>query len=795
MPIWQRSHRKNSASQGQYAGHGVGSLSLASGGMQSDSDSVYSTNSASISRSRSNKLNDQPPPSPSKFRRALHRPGTPSSSSIPETSESVSLCDRKSRLDKSWLLGPARYRSSQPIAETPAGQLISQAIDRGQATHQARPASPPKPSASILTNSDTHPANDDEVLNTPMSVSSIAYQPSKSSSDSGQSVALDRWSQRRLQRLNTEQGFREQRQGGPPVSVSGHSQNISDAGQQNLVPTQPQQPQSQLQQAQYQSQASRTPPNTNGVGLNQISPPPPPPPNDQNQARPPAFAPQYQNDPAVGQSVHVPSQQQQSYSPESLGQYQSHSRPTTLQQARSFSQSAPDDPGSMMSVSTNAPLPAPKPVRSNRQSMHNGVNSASPGAHQPLPPQPQQLQAPAPPQHSSERIAAGNIGRATPQPSQSGEDMSTDEVNQLLKDHKELREKYTKVKKYYFEKEEQVKQLQNVLAHQRLAQSRTSLDDSEYSTRLNRLDGLIAQLAFSIRKSWKAVPLWLASSVNKDAIQTGKQEMTAAGRAFISCWLVDEVFEKYFHPDLDPALSRQLKNVQKNIRRFSPQSQTIEEEEHLCAKIANWRLSTLDGLQDVLRSSHNTNYRTQLMDILKAQLIDALQVHLSDPPMSDLEGGVSMIIELAVSMATHIPLESRDVIIEYYMPGNPLNDMMKQESGIPTLGTSVAEDADDRMSLKSTAESEEAGQSYHDGVASGTEGRREKRSMLSALTGKKSHSVSGKNPGAASSSGSLHRPESAGKDDSVPRVRMSVGLAAMIRGKNVLVKAPVFSTV
>ena len=111
-------------------------------------------------------------------------------------------------------------------------------------------------------------------------------------------------------------------------------------------------------------------------------------------------------------------------------------------------------------------------------------------------------------------------------------------------------EKYTKVKKYYFEKEDQVKQLQNSLAHQRLSQSRTSLDDSEYTTRFNRLDGLIAQLAFAIRKNWKTLPSWLANSVNKDAITTGKQEMTVAGRAFISKWIVREVFETYFHPDL-----------------------------------------------------------------------------------------------------------------------------------------------------------------------------------------------------------------------------------------------------
>ncbi|KAL8871395.1 MAG: hypothetical protein Q9174_002762, partial [Haloplaca sp. 1 TL-2023] len=39
-------------------------------------------------------------------------------------------------------------------------------------------------------------------------------------------------------------------------------------------------------------------------------------------------------------------------------------------------------------------------------------------------------------------------------------------------------DKYRKVKKYYFDKEAQVQTLQNTLAHQRLAQSRTSLDDN-----------------------------------------------------------------------------------------------------------------------------------------------------------------------------------------------------------------------------------------------------------------------------------------------------------------------------
>lgn len=321
-----------------------------------------------------------------------------------------------------------------------------------------------------------------------------------------------------------------------------------------------------------------------------------------------------------------------------------------------------------------------------------------------------------------------------------------------------------------------------------MAQSRTSLDDSEYTTRFNRLDGLIAQLAFSIRKSWRSLPSWLAGSVNKDAVVTGKQEMTAAGRAFISCWLVEEVFDKYFHPDLDPALSAQLKSVQRNIRRFAPAAQTSDEEDLLIAKVVNWRLATLEGLQDALRSPQCPTFRAQMTDMLKEHLCGALAVHLQDPPPSDLEGGVHMIVELVVSIAIHLPLESRDVVIEYFMPGHKIvPEQMKVESGIPQLGVSIADDAADRASMKS-ATSEIDADSTHEQPS-------KKRGMLSALTGssgKGMRGVGGQKAGAGGSSSSLQRPDSSGKDD-VPRVRMAAGIGVSIRGRAVLVKAPVFS--
>jgi len=346
-----------------------------------------------------------------------------------------------------------------------------------------------------------------------------------------------------------------------------------------------------------------------------------------------------------------------------------------------------------------------------------------------------------------------------------------------------------------------VKQLQNSLAHQRLSQSRTSLDDSEYTARFSRLDGLVAQLAFSIRKSWKTLPSWLASSVNRDAVATGKQEMTAAGRAVLSSWIVEEIFDKYFHPDLEPSFSIQLKTIQTNIRRSAPMAQTVEEDDSVTSKIINWRLATLEGLQEVLKSPQCAANRQLLIDYLKGSLVAAVSVHLQDPPPSDLDGGVHMIVELAVGIAAHVPLESREVAIEYFVPGWAIvPEQMKLETGCPALVTSIADDAAERASFQSAASD----------VADGADGATstepaKKRSMLSALSALNGASERKPKPSAAvqgrqsqaNSPNSQSRPGSphGGKDDAAPpRVRMAAGFGVQVRGKSILVKAPVFST-
>jgi len=376
-------------------------------------------------------------------------------------------------------------------------------------------------------------------------------------------------------------------------------------------------------------------------------------------------------------------------------------------------------------------------------------------------------------------------------------------------------DKYRKVKKYYFDKDAQVLQLQNTLAHQRLAQSRTSLDDNEYSNRFQRLDGAINNLAFNLRREWRTVPPWLAPHVNRDAANQPTKEMTAVGRACIARWLVDEVFERYFHPALDPAFSSQLKIIEKNLRRFAAPTPSEEEKDALLARISNWRLSTLDGLQEVLASSQAAENRTSLTVSLAEKLTASLSMMLKEPAPPGLDAGVQMIIELAVGVAANLPLESRDVFVEYVTPGTLVQDAwMKVEIGLPPLVTPGDGPSEGEAASITSKQTEETGsiESKETGVGGGIgseeatkEGAMQqqqqqaaqgkKKGMFGGLmgsSGTKKGTVGGGPalPGSqAQSQGQGQQQQATPKED---RVRFSTFMAVEVRGRSVLVKAPVY---
>jgi hypothetical protein len=257
------------------------------------------------------------------------------------------------------------------------------------------------------------------------------HAPPKTSSDSGQHTALDRWSQRRLQRLNTEQGFREQRQGGlasPPASDSSSFTGAPVGYPHQNAQPQPQAPLHQQPQPHHQAayQASRS--NASPALHSQ-----------------PVSSSRSSTYPVHEQPQMAHMQSQHPYSPQDpSAQFQENNRPQ-VQQSRSYSQHSALEEQQAMASANNGSMAAPKatrPASNNRQSVQNnglaqreaasGIPSFSAAVVPPTTQAPPSYQTTQPMQQSEVR-------RATPQPVQSADDLSEEDVAQLVKDHKELR--------------------------------------------------------------------------------------------------------------------------------------------------------------------------------------------------------------------------------------------------------------------------------------------------------------------------------------------------------------------
>jgi len=315
-----------------------------------------------------------------------------------------------------------------------------------------------------------------------------------------------------------------------------------------------------------------------------------------------------------------------------------------------------------------------------------------------------------------------------------------------------------------------------------MAVSRTVLDDNEYTNRFQRLDGAIKDLAFSVRKDWRGIPTWLHGMVTDDALQVGTKEMTAVGRAVISRWLVEEIFQRHFHPALDPAFSVQLKNVEMNLRRQRPSSD--EERENASARLSYWRRTTFDGLSDSLVGQDAEEHRGELVEHLIVELAAFMGSQLHDNAHPGLEGSVRMIIENSINIIEKIPLEARDVCVDYFPPGISLTEQyMKVEGQLPALSHPPPPPAE--------AEEEPVEETNQAAIEAPSPAQQKpKKSVFGALMGRKpTPSEMGRpaQPGPPE--------EKAEPEPSAPRIRFAAFLAVEVRGKGpatVLIKAPVW---
>jgi hypothetical protein len=280
--------------------------------------------------------------------------------------------------------------------------------------------------------------------------------------------------------------------------------------------------------------------------------------------------------------------------------------------------------------------------------------------------------------------------------------------------------------------------------------------------------------------------------VTDDALAVGMKEMTAVGRAVISRWLVEEVFQRHFHPGLDPSFSVQLKTVEMNLRRQRPSSE--EDRENASARLSYWRRTTLDGLGDSTVGPAADEHRAELVEHLIMELATFMGSQLHDNAQPGLEAGVRMIIENSINIIEKVPLEARDVCVDYFPPGvSFVEQYMKIEGQLPPLSNPPPPVADQE------ADEPAEGEASSGSTAAPLENvspapKSHKKSVFGVLMGRKPAPTDVSRP-AAAAPGPDEKNEPAETAPSSPRIRFSAFLAVEVRGKGpatVLVKAPVW---
>lgn len=232
-----------------------------------------------------------------------------------------------------------------------------------------------------------------------------ASTPGKSSSDSTNS-GLDRWSQRRLQRLNTEQGFREQRQGS-----TAHQQAYTAADQAQPHPSG--QTTTYQQRPQTNSSYGASSPQTTVSATNSPTYP-------------------YRDGPPVHNSAGVAAHSNNPSPPDANPTYQNHAI-RQLQQSASFSRTndSHNTAAASNTINDNSSIKARSSSRQSPPANGSGMNPNSAASNpQPSPMPGLTIQPP-----SSSGTHGKDVGRSTPQL----EDMTDGDINQLIADHKELR--------------------------------------------------------------------------------------------------------------------------------------------------------------------------------------------------------------------------------------------------------------------------------------------------------------------------------------------------------------------
>lgn len=114
----------------------------------------------------------------------------------------------------------------------------------------------------------------------------------------------------------------------------------------------------------------------------------------------------------------------------------------------------------------------------------------------------------------------------------------------------------------------------------------------------------------------------------------------------------------------------------------------------------------MEGLQWKLNGQTAQQAKSNFIQMCVGNLTAHLLQHLSEAAAMNIQGNATSIVELAVGIASHLPLESRDIVITYPMPKDMVQPWMKVEQPLPPLEHYFSESSEDGNSNKSKEEEE-----------------------------------------------------------------------------------------
>ncbi|RYP25232.1 hypothetical protein DL765_000113 [Monosporascus sp. GIB2] len=205
---------------------------------------------------------------------------------------------------------------------------------------------------------------------------------------------------------------------------------------------------------------------------------------------------------------------------------------------------------------------------------------------------------------------------------------------------------YKSVKKWYWRNkakiEQLTEQLPDLIKRSEMPPARQDMDTSthELSKKLDRLFDAVDILSMQLEKGSDSLLPQMDDSTSEDgpSSKTPWPEVLAKGRAVVSRGIIEEIFNKCFHPSLDVDLSRQLKEI--DIRTSA---------------VMRWRSTTLEGLGDALGAAEGSRNRDSFAAQTTRNFMDHIFRQLWHRPSEKQIGTtISLIVEQAIDIAADI---------------------------------------------------------------------------------------------------------------------------------------------